>query len=278
MNNENEAMRVRSPKQAREVRSASGTRRLRISFLPSVFTTFNLLLGYLAILQILKRDFAQAVYFVVIAVVMDGFDGTIARLTKTESRFGMQLDTLVDGVTFGLVTSVMIYVWGFQNTYPQIGKIVGFLFLSAGIMRLARFNMLRDSKTSSAHMFVGIPIPLGAVSVLSIVLIFDRPPVKPEHVLMFAVYVLFVAFLMISNIRYRTMKRIQPKHSLLFLFILAGLIGFGSMYPRHTIPVLTVFYMFSPLIVKFYNRVEHDRSDPETRRQASTTGAESDGG
>ncbi|MBN1196887.1 MAG: CDP-diacylglycerol--serine O-phosphatidyltransferase [Candidatus Aminicenantes bacterium] len=235
-------------------------RRLRISFLPSVFTTFNLLLGYLALLQIFKRDYAQAVYFVIIAVVMDGFDGTIARLTKTESRFGMQLDTLVDGVTFGLVTSVMVYVWGFHDTYPQIGRVIGFLFLSAGIMRLARFNMLRESKSSQANMFVGIPIPLGAACVLSVVLIFDRPPVQPLHVMLFAAYVLLVAFLMISNIRYQTMKGIQPRHSLIFLFVLAGLIAFGSMYPRQTIPVLTVVYMFSPVLVRLYHRYESGSS------------------
>jgi len=252
-----------------------GLRRMRISFLPSVFTTFNLLLGYLALLQILKRNYPQAVYFVIIAVVMDGFDGTIARLTKTESKFGMQLDTLVDGVTFGLVTSVMVYVWGFHNTYPQIGRVVGFLFLSAGIMRLARFNMLRESKGSKAHMFVGIPIPLGAACVLSVVLIFDHPPVKPLHVLLFAVYVLLVAFLMISNIRYRTMKRIQPRHSLIFLFILAGMIAFGSMYPRQTIPVLTVVYMFSPVLVRLYHRYEKEtteESPPEGTIDASAAG------
>jgi CDP-diacylglycerol--serine O-phosphatidyltransferase len=226
-----------------------------------VFTTFNLLLGYLALLQIMQRNYAQAVYFVIIAVVMDGFDGTIARLTNTESRFGMQLDTLVDGVTFGLVTSVMIYVWGFQDTYPQIGRVIGFLFLSAGIMRLARFNMLRESKSAESHMFVGIPIPLGASCVLSVVLIFERPPVHPLHVLLFAAYVMLVAFLMISNIRYRTMKRIQPRHSLIFLFILAGMIAFGSVYPRQTIPVLTVVYMFSPVLVGLYHRHESASAD-----------------
>ena len=276
MNSGKEARHKSSRKSGRG--GGHGSRLIPISFLPSVFTSFNLLLGYLAILQILKRDFAQAVYFVVIAVVMDGFDGTIARLTKTESSFGMHLDTLVDGVTFGLVTSVMIYVWGFQNTYPQMGKIVGFLFLSAGIMRLARFNMLRESKTASSHMFVGIPIPLGAVTVLSIVLIFDRPPVKPVHVMLFAIYVLVVAFLMISNIHYRTMKRIQPRHSLLFLLILAGLIGFGSMYPRQTIPVLTVFYMFSPLIVRFYNRMEQRKMAQESETNTQESGTESHGG
>lgn len=261
--------RTESLRRGKEKPASEGHRRLGISFLPSVFTTFNLLLGYLALLQILKRNYAQAVYYVIIAVVMDGFDGTIARLTKTESRFGTQLDTLVDGVTFGLVTSVMIYVWGFHDTYPQIGKIVGFLFLSAGIMRLARFNMLRESKSGKAHMFVGIPIPLGAACVLSVVLIFDQSPVKPLQVAFFAIYILVVAFLMISNIRYRTMKRIQPRHSLIFLFILAGMVAFGSMYPRQTIPVLTVVYMFSPVLVRIYHRYEKGDHD------GSTAGSES---
>ena len=87
-----------------------------------------------------------------------------------------------------------------------------------------------------------------------------------------------VAFLMISNIRYRTMKRIQPRHSLLFLFILAGFVGFGSMYPRQTIPVLTVFYMFSPLIIRFYNRMEQRKIAQDSKTVTPESGGESDGG
>ena len=99
-----------------------------ISFLPSVFTTVNLFMGYLAVVQIFKTNYITASYLVIFGVVMDGFDGTIARLTKTESSFGMQFDSLVDAVTFGLVSGIMIYQWGFQTLNFQFGQIIGFIF------------------------------------------------------------------------------------------------------------------------------------------------------
>ena len=91
----------------------------RISFLPSVFTMLNLFLGYQALIYIIgaKQNFKIAIYYITASVIMDGFDGTIARLTKTESNFGVQLDSLVDAVTFGLVTSMLAFEWGFQSGY-----------------------------------------------------------------------------------------------------------------------------------------------------------------
>ncbi len=179
---------------------------------------------------------------------MDGFDGTIARITKTESNFGMQLDSLVDAITFGLVTSMMIYNWGFQTLNFQFGQIIGFVFLSAGVIRLARFNVYSEVKAFPSNIFIGLPIPLAALAIISIVLIIEDPLTDEKQALFFAVYVIIVAFLMISNIKYRTLKRINPKYSLLTLFILAAIIALSIKYPSYTIPLLTFMYVISPLI------------------------------
>ena len=90
---------------------------------------------------------------------MDGFDGTIARLTKTESNFGVQLDSLVDAVTFGLVTvHAGLSSGAFQSGYSQeIRQIVGFGFLSAGVIRLARFNVFKEAQAFPANIFIGFP-------------------------------------------------------------------------------------------------------------------------
>lgn len=221
----------------------------RISFLPSVFTTFNLFLGYMALLHILNQKYLTAAYLITLSVVMDGFDGTIARITKTESNFGMHLDSLVDGVTFGLVTAVFIFTWGFQSIHPPLGKIIGFIFLSAGIIRLARFNVYKEVKAFPANVFVGIPIPLGSLSVISIFLVIKSPPRETSHMLLFAAFVILVAFLMISNIKYRTVKKINPKYSLLVLFVLAVMIASAIMYPSITIPICSFSYMVSPVFI-----------------------------
>jgi CDP-diacylglycerol--serine O-phosphatidyltransferase len=219
----------------------------KISFLPSIFTLSSLFLGYLALMQIIGERFHVAVYLITGSVILDGFDGTIARLTKTESNFGVQLDSLVDGVTFGLVPAVMIYIWGFKGEYTQLGKVVGFIFLSAGIIRLARFNVLKEAETYVANVFVGLPIPLGALSIASVVLIRESKLASKQDVILFSIYVVLVAILMISNIKYRTMKRINSKNNLLILLLLAIVIALFINFPTYTIPAITFLYLLSPL-------------------------------
>jgi CDP-diacylglycerol--serine O-phosphatidyltransferase len=229
----------------------------RISFLPSVFTMLNLFLGYQALIHIIggRQNFKTAIYYITASVIMDGFDGTIARLTKTESNFGMQLDSLVDGVTFGLVTSMLAFKWGFQAGFAHAGAIVSFVFLSAGLIRLARFNVYKEAQVIPANIFIGLPIPIGAMAVASVVLAFDgRPPQSRAGVLFFALYVVLVSLLMISNIRYRTIKKLAQKDSLKTLFLLALMVSSLIIFPDSTIPILTGLYLFSPLFFHFFAR------------------------
>jgi CDP-diacylglycerol--serine O-phosphatidyltransferase len=204
-------------------------------------------MGYLALLQIIKGNFINAVYLVGASVILDGFDGTVARLTKTESNFGVQLDSLVDAVAFGLVTSAMIYFWGFKELDPQLGKVIGFVFLSAGVIRLARFNVLKEADAMSSNIFVGLPIPLGALAIVSAVLIVGRPLETHSEMLAFSMYVALIAFLMISSVKYRTLKRIKSKNNLFILLFLAVIIALSINFPRYAVPFVTVLYMTSPI-------------------------------
>jgi CDP-diacylglycerol--serine O-phosphatidyltransferase len=221
-----------------------------------VFTTFNLFLGFMALMHILKQNFITATYLIIVGVVMDGFDGTIARLTKTESNFGMQLDSLVDAITFGLVTAVLIYIWGFQNLSLQFGQVIGFIFLSTGVIRLARFNVFKEAKAFPDNVFVGLPIPIAALAVLSVILRFETPPTENAHAILFTMYILLISLLMISNIKYRTLKKIKPKYNLMALVILACVIAFSIMYPSYTIPALTLLYLISPTVFFFSKRLK----------------------
>jgi CDP-diacylglycerol---serine O-phosphatidyltransferase len=227
----------------------------KISFLPSIFTIFSLFLGFLALLQIFKGkagNFQNAVFLIAGSVVMDGFDGTVARLTKTESNFGVQLDSLVDAVTFGLVPSVMIYMWGFQQTGAQYGKIIGFIFLTAGVVRLARFNVLKEANAVPSNIFVGLPIPLGALAIVSAVLMHEAPLQSQHEILLFSLYVILISLLMVSTIKYRTMKKIKSKNSLLILLCVAIIIAFAINYPHITLPGLACLYIISPILFYIY--------------------------
>lgn len=229
----------------------------RISFLPSLFTMLNLFLGYKALIYIIgpKQNFKTAIYYITASVIMDGFDGTIARLTHTESNFGMQLDSLVDAVTFGLVTSMLAFAWGFQSGFSQIGSIVSFVFLSAGLIRLARFNVFKEAQAFPANIFIGMPIPTAALSICSVVLIFgSKPPLSRTGILFFSLYILLISLLMISNVKYRTMKKFVFKNSLKTLFLLALIVGCLVIFPDITIPILTFSYMLSPLLFYLFIR------------------------
>lgn len=226
----------------------------KISFLPSIFTLSSLFLGYLALIQVFKGRFSTAVFLITGSVILDGFDGTIARLTKTESNFGVQLDSLVDAVTFGAVTSILIYRWGYQGEFSQVGKVIGFIFLSAGIIRLARFNVLKEAETYVANVFIGLPIPLAALSMGSMVLLREKLT-GTYDVILFSVYAVLVAFLMISNIKYRTMKRINSKNNLVVLFSLAIAIALLINFPYYTIPMVSFLYLISPIFSSFLDKL-----------------------
>ena len=222
--------------------------------MPSLFTLSSLFLGYLALIQIFKGNFINAVYLITGSVILDGFDGTVARLTKTESNFGVQLDSLVDAATFGVVPGFMIYIWGFQGEYSQVGKVIGFVFLMAGIIRLARYNVLKEAEAYLSNVFIGLPIPLGALSIGSIVLLFEKPLVEKYDITLFAIFVILVAILMISNIKYRTMKRLSSKSNLVILFSLGVIIALLINFPIYTIPSISFLYLTSPIFFYFIDK------------------------
>jgi CDP-diacylglycerol--serine O-phosphatidyltransferase len=246
----------------------------RISFLPSIFTLLNLFLGFQALLYIIKgNNFKTAIYYLTASVIMDGFDGTIARLTKTESNFGVQLDSLVDAITFGLVTSILIFQWGFQSDHTRIGSIVAFVFLSAGLIRLARFNVFKEAQAFPANIFIGVPIPTASMAICSIVLIFNEtPPQTNIGFLLFSLCVILISLLMISNIKYRTIKKVVLKNSLKTLFLLALIIACLVIFPDITIPILTFAYILSPCFFYFFSRREKTNKTAGFERQVEKPG------
>jgi CDP-diacylglycerol--serine O-phosphatidyltransferase len=171
---------------------ASGRLRKGMYILPSLFTTANIAAGYYAILQVTHATAQEAWHFdnaaiaIGFAVLFDGLDGRIARMTKTSSDFGKELDSLADVVTFGVAPALLAWMWGFRQLpvflgsseltgkMVQIGAIFSFLFLTAGASRLARFNITANAQPSNPgrpgkKYFVGMPIPAGAGVIAAVV-------------------------------------------------------------------------------------------------------------
>jgi len=240
----------------------------------------NLFLGYQALIHIIgsKKNFKTAIYYLMASVIMDGFDGTIARLTKTESNFGVQLDSLVDAITFGLVTSILAYQWGFQSGYPQFGKIISFVYLSAGLIRLARFNVFKEAQAFPANIFIGMPIPTASMAICSIVLVFNEThPQSPIGFILFSLCIILIALLMISNIKYKTIKKIVLKNSLKALFILASLIACLLIFPDITLPILTLTYTLSPFIFFLLSKKQKSLATASSEKTAEQPGSSKTG-
>src|SRR5690348_6609343 len=199
-------------------------RRMRkgMYILPSLFTAANISAGYFALTQTVLGSPAEPWHFdnaamaIGVAVVADGLDGRIARMTNTTSDFGREFDSLADVITFGVAPALLAWMWGFgllpDRGFPavhdkmvQLGLIATFIFLVAGASRLARFNIQVNPQPSNPgrpgrKYFVGLPIPAGAGVIAAVVHFTDGTPIAAWWLgPLWVAYVFAAAFLMVST-------------------------------------------------------------------------------
>ena len=183
-------------------------KKIGVFIIPSLLTAANLFCGFYAIVSVLKSDYVTAAIAILIAMLFDGFDGKMARLTNSTSRFGVEFDSLSDLVSFGVAPGLLIYTWAL-NGYGKIGWLAVFLFVVCGAMRLARFNV--QTSVSDSKYFLGLPIPAAAGLVATTVIFDDHilemgKEVRPIVVL---VMTYLLAYLMVSTIKYRSFKDVH---------------------------------------------------------------------
>lgn len=205
--------------------------------LPTFFTAGNIFLGYLAIVQAFQgamaalggnlgsnSHFEAAAKMIGVAVLLDGIDGRIARLTNTVSDFGRELDSLADVITFGIAPAVLAYAWGIRfvqasgalaDVLTRAGYFVCFLFLLCGAARLARFNITtnpvpKNPGRADRKYFVGLPIPSAAGMVAAVVFAADSAPLQWWPVaILWLILLTALALLMVSMWRYPSFKDIN---------------------------------------------------------------------
>jgi len=251
------------------------SRRFRrgIYVLPTIFTIGTIFCGFYALINAVKGEFDLAAIAIGLAVVFDGMDGRIARLTNSCSEFGVQIDSLADIVTFGVAPSVLAYIWGLKSiatSFPpyakhvqQIGWIVSFAFLICGAMRLARFNLQslrpQSSHPSSRKSFVGMPIPAGAGMIAAVIHFTPDPVTDWAAGALWNILVGLLAFLMISTIRYPSFKELdlRNRRSYVNVYLLAMLVALIYLYSQVVLLLLATVYVSSGLIVKIYNLLKH---------------------
>lgn len=194
------------------------TQRLRgIYLLPNLLTTCGLFAGFYAIVSAMKGHFDTAAIAIFIAMIADALDGRVARLTNTESAFGIQYDSLSDLVSFGVAPALVIYRYALMDL-KSFGWLVAFIFTAAGALRLARFNT--QVKTQDKRYFQGLAIPAGAGIIAAIV--WNGPDVVEKWLaLLLAIVTLIVAVLMVSKIRYYSFKDIDLKGKIRFFTLVS---------------------------------------------------------
>lgn len=175
-----------------------------IYLLPNLFTTASMFCGFYAVIASMNGDFARAAVAIMIACVLDGLDGKIARFTNTTSKFGTEYDSLSDLIAFGVAPAVLAYAWAL-SPYGRYGWLAAFLFVACGALRLARFNI--QIGVINSKVFNGLPIPAAAVVVATSVLFYYYLGGEGTfyHPVLIAVMIL-LALLMVSNVKYYSFK------------------------------------------------------------------------
>ena len=215
---------------------------------PNLFTTGNLFMGFYSIVASLKGRFELAAWAIIIAMFFDVLDGKVARLMGATSSFGVQYDSLADLVSFGVAPGLLAYHWVLAPL-GRLGWLTAFFFLTCGALRLARFNVQGDTPDKSRY-FQGLPIPAAALAIAASYLFEYRLDVNlPPRLLLvwITVLVLGTAFLMVSNIKYRAFKEMDParRHPFGALFLAVLGIFILASEPHISFFVFSMVYVLS---------------------------------
>lgn len=263
----------------------------RIYFLPNLMTALNLFSGFIAVIKCIQAKFAatsiefghevakspsqlyeEAVWFILAAVIFDSLDGRLARLGGRESLFGKEFDSLADIVSFGMAPALMVFFLILAPTeqfpfFRQLGWMIGFIYLLCAAVRLARFNVITNPLLQNIDIspdFRGLPVPAAAGLISSLVLVVNRMELRTLTLLLPLLLVL-TSFLMVSNIRYPSFKKIGWNMQVKFRTFIAVLMVLGLVYLYHYITFALIFiaYLFYGIIRHLRAKAQNQNNNPD---------------
>jgi CDP-diacylglycerol--serine O-phosphatidyltransferase len=273
-----------------------------VYLVPSFFTALNILAGFYSLMMTMSafrwlgidqvdataRRLDKAAIAIGLAVVCDILDGRIARMTKTATEIGIQLDSMADIVSFGLAPAILAYVWGYGTTLEgwtnasQFGWFISFMFVICGGFRLARFNVQASRPRPLAEgtpkvdkkSYVGLPIPAAGCLVAAIVHFAPTPLKYSSHraeIIAIAMMVLmvFLGLLMVSTVRFSSFKSVGPERRDARLGVaLIALVGLIYLYSQWVLLILVAAYILHGLLARGLTSLTHRSSDKTEIRQA----------
>ena len=222
-----------------------------VYLLPNLFTTGNLFCGFYAIISAQAGFFTQACISVFVAMILDGLDGRVARMTNTQSKFGAEYDSLADMVTFGVAPGMVAYSWALSDL-GKFGWMVAFIYAACAALRLARFNT--QIEVADSRYFTGLASPAAAALVIGMVWALSDFGIDGEStvVALFGALITGMAgVLMVSNIRYHSFKKIDLRGRVHFVFVIAMVLAFAVVFtdpPRVLMLLFLVYASSGPLM------------------------------
>lgn len=241
----------------------SGGRKIRrrgVYLLPNLFTTAAMFSGYYAVLASMSGYFEKASIAVFLALILDGLDGRVARLTNTQSQFGAQYDSMSDLIAFGVAPSVLVYNWGLMGL-GKAGWMASFIFAACTALRLARFNV--DSDGEDKRFFTGLASPSAAALVTSLIWLFYDLGVSGGGAQAVVLGTTVIAgALMVGNVKYYSFKKVDFKGRVPFGFIVLLLVVFAIIFidPPKVLFAIFLAYTISGPVWAFKRRIKIRRN------------------
>lgn len=239
-----------------------GRERKGIYVLPNLFTSASLFGGFYAIIASIQGRFEAAAVAIVISCVFDGLDGRIARITRTSSLFGKEYDSLSDLVAFGVAPGLLAFEWALEY-FGRLGWLAAFMYVICGALRLARFNVQKN--TLDVNYFKGLPIPAAASFIASLVLFTSAiNGIEKNKSLLIIVMIYALSFLMVSSVDYLNFKKFDIRKQKPFNVLVSIILFFLviAYRPKIMLFVIIVLYILSGPFITLY-RLHGKRTVPK---------------
>lgn len=235
-----------------------------VYLLPNLFTTANLFAGFYSIMCAINGNFTVAAATVFVAMVLDGLDGRVARMTNTQSAFGAEYDSLSDMVAFGLAPAIIAYQWALSEL-GNVGLTIAFIYVACAALRLARFNT--QIGVVDKRWFIGLASPAAAGVVAGVVWALSDNGVGAVDlpvavIILFAILVALSGMLMVSNIKYYSFKDLDIKGRVPFVAILVVVLAFAVVFsdpPRILLLLFLVYALSGPVQYVLHLRKRKNR-------------------
>ena len=238
-----------------------------IYLLPNLFTTFGIFCGFYGIIASMKGNYSDAAFALFVAMLMDSFDGRVARMTNTASDFGAEYDSLADIISFGVAPAIIAYNWASLDQLGKLGWLAAFVYVVCGALRLARFNIMPE--TIDKRYFQGLPIPSAAGVIIGLVwfgevMLWDAATLA----IPVAIITTVCGLLMVSNFRYHSFKEVDWKGKVPFVSLLLMVlivIMVASNPPLVLFPVFSLYLLSGPLLTfRHLQKIRSERKKDKT--------------